>query len=120
MQEFERVFEHEAEHRQRPSSLILILAVKGALGKFDVPVAEVAPHKVVQRARRDTQLELAHVEGDLFDAAFSLETIHLSAAESLISPRAGISSPSAFMMTKRDAFQILFMKLRIASTLERL
>ena len=69
VQQFEGAFEHEYEHGEGGRLFGLIFAVERALAQLDVPIAEVAPEEVVQRAGGDAQLELAHVEGDFFDGA---------------------------------------------------
>ena len=64
MQELERAQQHVIKHFLRGLFALFIAAVEALLGKLDVPVAEVAPHKIIELGGSQAQLELLQVVGD--------------------------------------------------------
>src|SRR5699024_7765903 len=58
VQQTERVFKNEQQHAERAALLFRVLAVQSGLGKLDVPIAEIVPHKIGELVRRDAEIEL--------------------------------------------------------------
>ena len=88
------------------------------LGKFNVPIAEVVPEKVIKRLHRavkivSLQLSVDGLRGNLVQPRKDPPIVQRQTLSR--SPPNGsseVSAPSAFIKQKRAAFQILLAKLR--------
>lgn len=60
MQQLQNGVEAIIESRRRGNFCLLVASVQNGLGKLDVPVAELAPHKIVNNSRRNAKLVFAN------------------------------------------------------------
>ena len=72
MQQLQNGFQNVAEHAERMNLQFFVVAVKERLFHFDVPVAEIRPHEVVNFACGKTDFVFVEIDGNLFDKPLKL------------------------------------------------
>ena len=64
MEKFECVFEYEHQNAEFGSLFGFVSAVEYGFGKFDEPIAEIAPHEVVKGGACKPYFKLFHISGN--------------------------------------------------------
>ena len=114
MQQLHGAGQDVTQHLLGADGGFLILAGETGLAQLDKPVAEVVPDEGVQLVGSNAQLVLVDFLGDFLDQSVVLAQDPLVLQIQLLG-QCEVST-SRFIIRKREAFQILLQKLRLAST----
>ncbi len=96
---------------------VLLLLPEANFCHLDIPVTELIPQEVINLLYCDSKLIFVHVVCNFTDHCIELERSDLSSRQSSFKSAGSVTVlPSRFIIMNRDAFQILFAKLRLDST----